>query len=105
MSSREIYNFRQVNERVMTGGQPTARQLRSAAEEGVRTVINLATLDPRYSLDDEAALVQSLGMRYVHIPVAWENPQESDFESFEQVMSQLGESKTLIHCAANFRVT
>lgn len=105
MSTEEIYNYRKVNDQLITGGQPTAEQLKSAANEGVRTVINLATFNPQRSLEDETGLVQSLGMAYHHIPVEWEQPKESDFETFEQVFSQLGGRKTLIHCAANFRVT
>jgi RimJ/RimL family protein N-acetyltransferase/protein tyrosine phosphatase (PTP) superfamily phosphohydrolase (DUF442 family) len=105
LSTQEIYNYRKVNDQIITGGQPTAEQLKSAADEGVRTVINLATFNPQRSLEDEAGLIQSLGMEYHHIPVEWENPQESDFEAFGKVVSQLGGEKTLIHCAANFRVT
>jgi len=44
-------------------------------------------------------------MIYYHIPVEWENPQDSDFDAFERVMLDLPAGKTLIHCAANFRVT
>ena len=44
-------------------------------------------------------------MAYHHIPVEWEQPQASDFVAFETIMSQLPASKTLIHCAANYRVT
>lgn len=105
MSTEEIYNYRKVNERLITGGQPNAEQLESAAAEGFKAVINLATINPRNSLEDEAGLVQSLGMTYHHIPVEWENPQQSDFAAFENVMQQLSGEKTLIHCAANFRVT
>jgi len=105
MSTQEIVNYRKVDDWLITGGQPTEEQLKSAAAEGVKTVINLATINPRYSLEDEEGLVCSLGMTYYHIPVDWENPQESDFEAFEAVLKQLAEEKTLIHCAANFRVT
>ena len=105
MSTEEITNYRRVNERLITGGQPNEAQLQSAAAEGFTTVINLATIDPRYSLEDEAGLVRSLGLAYHHIPVEWENPQESDFAAFETVVQGLAEEKTLIHCAANFRVT
>ena len=106
MSTQEIYNYRKVNDRLITGGQPQEEQLRAAAEEGYTTVINLATHNPPYSLPDEGGLVQSLGIVYHHIPVEWNNPLESDFEKFEQVMQTLpAEEKTLIHCAANFRVT
>jgi uncharacterized protein (TIGR01244 family) len=105
MGSQDIYNYRKVSDALITAGQPTEEQLISAANEGFRVVINLATLDPSYSLPDEAGLVQGLGMAYHHIPVEWDTPQESDFEAFESVMGQLGQSKTLIHCAANFRVS
>lgn len=106
MSTEEIFNYRKVNDGLITGGQPQEEQLRAAAEEGVTTVINLATFHPSYSLPDEAGLVGSLGMVYHYIPVEWINPQESDFEKFEEVMQGLpAEGKTLIHCAANFRVT
>ena len=105
MSAEEIYNYRGVTDQICTGGQPTEEQLRSAAAEGFTCVINLATIDPGRSLEDEGGLVRSLGMTYHHIPVAWENPQESDFAAFEAVMQASRADKLLIHCAANFRVT
>jgi protein tyrosine phosphatase (PTP) superfamily phosphohydrolase (DUF442 family) len=105
MSTQEIYHYLKVNDQLITAGQPTADQLRSVAGEGFTAVINLATSSPRHSPEDEAGLVHSLGMTYFHIPVEWESPKESDFAAFEQVMEQLSPGKTLIHCAANFRVT
>ena len=105
MGSEEIYNFRKVNAQISTGGQPTEDQLRSAAAEGFEVVINLSIHDPQYELPDEAGLVKSLGMTYYHIPVVWDEPKERDFEAFEAIVSGLGDAKTLIHCAANFRVT
>src|SRR5260221_13938420 len=105
MSIEEIYNFVKVNDQIATGGQPTAPQLEAAKAEGYATVINLATLDPRYSLEDEEGLVRSLDMNYYHIPVVWEAPQERDFTTFDQAMGQLPEGNTLIHRAPNFRVT
>jgi len=105
MSTQDIRNFQRVDERISTGGQPTEEQLRAAAAEGVQVVINLATLDPRYALPDEAGLVRSLGMEYHHIPVEWEQPQASDFDEFARQLQQIDRKKTLIHCAANYRVT
>ena len=105
MSTEDILNFHRVDERIITGGQPTEAQLAAAAEEGVQVVINLATLDPRYSLDDEGGLVSGLGLEYHHIPVDWEKPLESDFEAFAGLMRQAGAKRVLIHCAANYRVT
>lgn len=104
-TTEDIYNYRRVNEHLITGGQPSEDQLRAAAAEGVTTVINLAILDSRYALPDEAGLVRALGMAYHHIPVEWERPTAADFAAFEQVMDAVGQAKTLLHCAANFRVT
>ncbi len=105
MNTNKIYNYIKVNDQLITGGQPTEEQLKAAAEEGFEAVINLATLDRQYSLADEAGLVVSLGMDYIHIPVDWENPKESDFEAFDQSMKELKARKVLLHCAANYRAT
>ena len=105
MSTQEIENFRKVSDQLSTGGQPSEEQLKSAALDGFKTVINLAPINSRYPLPDEAALVASLEMSYHHLPIAWDQPTEHDFEAFEQLLGTLQTSKTLIHCAANFRVT
>ena len=105
MPTQDIYNYRKVNDQLITGGQPKEEQLKSAAEEGFKTVINLAPISSKSALTDEASLVKSLGLNYHYIPVDWENPLESDFESFEKIFNQVSAQKTLLHCAANFRVT
>jgi protein tyrosine phosphatase (PTP) superfamily phosphohydrolase (DUF442 family) len=105
MSVEDIRNYRKVNDALSTGGQPTEEQLQSVAAEGFQRVINLATIDPRYALPDEAGLVRSLGMNYHHIPVDWENPTESDFAAFERLLQDPPPQKTFVHCAANYRVT
>jgi protein tyrosine phosphatase (PTP) superfamily phosphohydrolase (DUF442 family) len=105
MSTIEIRNVVRVDEKTVTGGQPTGDQLREAASEGVQAVINLATLEARTAALDEAGLVQSLGLQYHHIPVVWDNPQPADFDAFTRTMHSLSGQHVLIHCAANFRVT
>lgn len=105
MSTSEIYNYRFIHEKLVSGGQPTQEQLAAAAQEGFEVVINLATDHSTPILDGEAAFVRSLGLAYYNIPVEWDNPQESDFAAFETLMPQLTGRKTLLHCAANFRAT
>jgi len=48
VSTQDIENFYKVDERIITGGQPTEGQIRSVAEDGYQVVVNLATIDPRY---------------------------------------------------------
>lgn len=105
MSTEDIHNYCRVDERIITGGQPTEAQIRAAAEDGIQVVINLATIDPRYSLDDEGGLVSGLGLDYHHIPVVWDHPTEGDFDAFVSVMQQTASKRVLIHCAANYRVS
>ena len=105
MPTQDIYNYRKVSDHLITGGQPKEEQLKATAEEGFKTVINLAPISSKSALPDEAGLVKSLGLNYHYIPVDWENPLESDFESFEKVFKQVSAENTLVHCAANFRVT
>ena len=101
-----ISQYRMVDQLLATSGQPTEAQLAALARAGFGAVINLALHDdPRYSLPDEPGLVQSLGMAYVHIPVAFDAPQESDLLAFFDAMEIHQGQKLLVHCAANMRVS
>lgn len=105
MSTQDITNYLVVNDMLSLGGQPSEEQLRALAREGFQVVINLATINPRYSLADEGASARDLKMTYYHIPVEWGNPTEDDFESFEKVFKQFSGEKIFLHCAANFRAS
>ena len=105
MSTEEIFNYVKVDDQISTAGQPTEDQLRDAAAEGFTTIINLAPVNPPYTPANEAGLARELGLNYIYIPVTWNNPTDADFAAFERAMSETAGDKTLIHCAANFRVT
>lgn len=101
-----VRNFREADWRLSTCGQPNEQQLAAAAARGVEVVINLALHDdPRYSLADEQGTVESLGMTYVHVPVQFSAPAESDLRLFFDAMDFHKERRVLVHCAANYRVT
>ena len=105
MAIEDVKNFRQVDERLGTAGQPTEAQFREIARAGYEVVINLGLLDPKYCLPDEAGLLLGLGIEYHHIPVVFGSPQLVDFERFVQVMDSCRERKTFVHCALNWRVS
>lgn len=105
MSIEQIFNVIQLDDRILTAGQPSEDQLRELSAEGYKLVINLATIDPGYSLEDEEKSCHSLGMTYVHIPVDWTAPKIEDYQAFKDAMASATEQKILIHCAANYRVT
>jgi protein tyrosine phosphatase (PTP) superfamily phosphohydrolase (DUF442 family) len=44
-------------------------------------------------------------MKYVHIPVQWENPTQGDLAAFCEAMTRCKGRRIWVHCAANMRVT
>lgn len=105
MTLQDIYHFLPLSDRLLTGGMPTADQLADAARSGVQVVINLAIPDSDRALPDEAALVGSLGMEYVGIPVVWDHPTRRNLDDFMDAMDAHRDSRLLVHCQANYRVT
>jgi protein tyrosine phosphatase (PTP) superfamily phosphohydrolase (DUF442 family) len=102
----EIYNYREAAPGLATSGQPREDQLAAIAKAGYDVVINLALHDdPRYSLKDEAASVQKLGLEYIHIPVQFAAPTEDDLVKFFDAMDRHKQRRVWVHCAANMRVT
>jgi protein tyrosine phosphatase (PTP) superfamily phosphohydrolase (DUF442 family) len=101
-----IVNFLRIDATLATSGQPSVDELAALARDGTEVVINLALHDdPRYSLPDEAATVAALGMTYVHIPVKFDAPKESELFEFFDAMERHRGRNCLVHCAANKRVT
>lgn len=100
-----IYNYRRLSDLIATAGQPTEEELAVVAEAGFAAVVNLALHDAEYSLPDERKSIESRGMRYIHIPVAWERPTRADLEDFFKVMDELAGQRVFVHCAANKRVS
>ena len=100
-----IYNWRRLDDRITTSGQPTESQLAEIHALGVRHVINLGLHSHEKALPDEAASVSGLGMAYIHIPVDFQNPTDRDFDQFCSVMKQLEEAPLHVHCIANYRVS
>ena len=101
----EIYNFRAVDVRLGTAGQPTKGQFPLIREAGFDAVINLALPTSDNALADEGAVVSGLGMSYVHIPVDFKAPASQDFRTFCQVMKAFDGRPVFVHCAANMRVS
>lgn len=108
MASRisDIYNFRQIGPNLATSGQPDEEELAAIAAAGYQVIVNIALHDdPRYSLPDETASVQALGLEYIHIPVLFHAPTEGDLHRFFDVMDRCRDRRVWVHCAANKRVS
>ncbi len=100
-----IRNARVPLDGVLSGGQPTPEQIRAAAGAGYRTVINLRS-EQETGYEWEAQLVEKLGMRYVHVPVAGAGGLTP--ENVERIDAALREAQqagpVLFHCASGNRI-
>lgn len=102
---KDIYNYQFLDEELSSSGMPTAEQMKEVAEAGVQVVINLALLTSQGALPEEDKVVESLGMKYIHIPVEWNNPTKQNLEDFFSAMDEHREEKVLVHCQANYRAS
>jgi uncharacterized protein (TIGR01244 family) len=101
--------FASVGDDVFISGQPTERALRDLRAQGVTTVVNLRT-PPEMTKSvpfDEAAVVRSLGMEYVNIPVRGtaDMPYSPEaLKSFAAAMAS-AKGKVLLHCTVAWRAS
>jgi protein tyrosine phosphatase (PTP) superfamily phosphohydrolase (DUF442 family) len=100
-----IYNWRRLDDRITTSGQPTEPQVADIHALGVTHVVNLGLHTHEKALPDETASVSWLGMTYIHIPVDFQDPTDHDFDKFCAVMADLKDVPVHVHCIANYRVS
>lgn len=107
LSLDDILNFRAlgVGGRIGTAGQPVEYQFEAVKAGGYETVINLALPTSLGALPNEGAIVEKNGMKYIHIPVVWEDPTAEDLNRFFAAMDAHQNQRVFVHCALNKRVS
>ena len=100
--------YASVGDDLFIGGQPTERALRDLKAKGVTTVVNLRMPQEMARIGfDEAALLQELGITYVHIPLGGtpENPYApAALDRFAATMAS-AKGKVLLHCTIAWRAS
>ncbi len=98
-----VANACQILPNVVTGGQPTADQLKALKEAGGEIVLDLRDpMEPRPV--NEAALVRELGMEYINIPVRAGSLDDTTLEQILAVLRRAGERTVFFHCGSGSRV-
>lgn len=100
--ARNYYKF---SDRVLTTGQPSQSLLENAAKDGIEVVINLVPPSESIYNPQQAEILKSQGIEYIHNPVNWGSPKVSELKSFLQAMDKIGDKKVLVHCWSNARAS
>lgn len=101
-----ILNWRRINPRITTSGQPTEAQLAELKSCGVTHIVNLGIHHSgKGALKDEARSVADLGMEYIYIPVDFETPTDADYEAFKSALAAHPNTQIHVHCIYNARVS
>lgn len=100
--------YASVGDDLFIGGQPTERALRDLKAKGVTTVVNLRMPQEMARIGfDEAALLEELGMTYVHIPLGGtpDNPYApAALDRFTSTLAS-AQGKVLLHCTIAWRAS
>jgi len=94
-----------VSPHLVTSGQPSANALTDLKALGFEAVIYLAPPTVSDVVRDEQLIVTRQGLTFINIPIKFDNPTESDFDTFSSILQGLGNRKTLVHCQVNLRAS
>ncbi len=100
-----ILNWRRMDDRLTTSGQPTEAQLAEIKALGVTHIVNLGPHHNKGALPDEAGAVDALGMAYIYIPVEFDNPTDAEFDQFKAAIEDRPDANIHVHCIYNARVS
>jgi len=93
-----IPNIGRVNDHLYRGAQPRLQGLAELKKFGITTVVDLRSEDPG-KIAWERQQAESLGMRFVHIPVSgWSPPTDEHVMQFLSLFHNDPKEKIFVHC-------
>jgi protein tyrosine phosphatase (PTP) superfamily phosphohydrolase (DUF442 family) len=99
----DIRGWQRLDSDTTTSGKLDEQDVARLAAIGVRHVINLALDNHPEALADEGNRFAAVGIRYTHIPVPFDAPDDSHYAAFCAALAE-GEA-THVHCIMNWRVS
>jgi uncharacterized protein (TIGR01244 family) len=84
------------------GGKPSPETLAKLKEHGFKTVVDLRM--PSEGLEEEKALVEGQGLRYVSIPVSAATLTREDAAAVGRILDDPAAGPVLLHCSTSNRV-
>lgn len=105
MDERSILKYKLLPEQIATSGQPTEDELIYISNAGYSVVLNLGLHNTKYSVKNEKSFFKENTIKYIHIPVIFDEPKQEDLIAFIKALDSNKNEKIFIHCAANKRVS
>jgi protein tyrosine/serine phosphatase len=94
-----VARFFEIHPGLYRGGQPALGTFQELKDLGIRTIINLRVDD------SERKTVESLGMNYVHLPIAmpliqrpWKRISDETLQAFLKIVSDPANQPVFVHC-------
>lgn len=98
-----IQNYYQYSDSLSSGAQPTMDEIAALKTEGFEAVVNISPASTRNAIKDEANIVESQHMDYVHFPVDCSNLRPIHYATFKGIMQGLEGKKVFVHCGGNIK--
>jgi tyrosine-protein phosphatase SIW14 len=93
-----IHNGGKINDVLYRGAQPKQQGLAELKKLGISTIVDLRGEDPD-KIAWERRQTESLGMRFVHIPVTgWSPPTDEQVGQFLSLFRSNPQQKIFVHC-------
>ncbi len=94
----DLPNFHVVHPHLWRGGEPSANGVRALKEKGVQTIIDLRAVTKKSRR--ERALAESLGMKYVQLPMSDKAPTVQQVKTFLALTDDAKKNggRVFIHC-------
>ena len=99
----DIRGWQRLSPRITTSGRIQDADIARLSAIGVAHVINLALDDHPEALTDEGAKLAASGIRYTHIPVPFDAPDDDHYRAFAAAL-EAHDAPVHIHCIMNWRV-
>jgi protein tyrosine phosphatase (PTP) superfamily phosphohydrolase (DUF442 family) len=100
----DLPNYLEVTPSIATGGQPTDAGLRTLAERGYTSIINLRTNEERVDLAAEEKSARELGLGYFPLPAVGTAPEARQAFEFMNLLQERKDGRVFVHCATANRV-
>jgi protein tyrosine phosphatase (PTP) superfamily phosphohydrolase (DUF442 family) len=101
--NHSIANFFQYSTTLAAGAQPGVDQIIDLKNDCYEVIINISPVSARNSINNEAELVEKLGLDYIHFPVDCSNLRPIHYNTFEGIMKGVSNKKVFVHCGGNIK--